>query len=709
MSVTLEQTTEAAFPDRGTTGLRVTAAAGNAGAYVEVNLAAAESNLHVRVMLHPGTLTGGRLVFLRGARGEGAEAFRLTLDPAAGELTLRCFAETTLVAPLGHGPAWRCVEVRVDDAAGVGELWLDGRRRAAATWPPLDRTTAQLRLGGYQKDTAAAGWIALDEWFIADGYIGPVRVEPTSPHADDPRRWLVLYSRDAAESAAWADHYRQHRSVPHANLLGLPLAATETIDEAAFLALREAVGQYLDAHGLGEQVMGVLCGFGVPGYVLRDDGERLALPALLQRLNGALAPADNPWFDEPIATRPRAGDHPAERMTARLDAPSLAEAIDLIDRTLAAEQGDAVTGALWLDAAGAAGHDPTLATALADWGAGLGRQALRLSLVLADPADPDPPSFASVVNDALFWGGWEQGGEAVSFGEATPGRLFAAGLDPTAATGPTLRDSSDGGWLGRAMAGGYLSAAASAGAVGVEALPAIDRFFAALRAGWTVGEAWTLALPRSGSPLFLAGDPLFRPPLPRAGWDLFGPFAGWDDARFDEPIAMLREDERTLPLPPDLRPAEGEAAIYVLRHLDAAGRVEAGLTQVRVTSIDGVAVALPDAAAWPGEADWPVALDGETARIEAIWARPFGIAGVQRLELWQHPDGAEAVLVEAASVSPRASRHRFDVELAPDTPTRFQVRAVGSGGGTRASPWSRPAAVTATAPTTPLHSLEPGL
>ena len=70
MSASLSQTADAAFPDRprsaAGTGLRIDLSAGNDGQTLAVALAAPVDPLHVRLMIRPVDIAGGRVALMRG-------------------------------------------------------------------------------------------------------------------------------------------------------------------------------------------------------------------------------------------------------------------------------------------------------------------------------------------------------------------------------------------------------------------------------------------------------------------------------------------------------------------------------------------------------------------------------------------------------------------------------------------------------------------
>ena len=90
MSVTLSQTTSAAFPDRPDTGghgLRVELSAGLSGQYLSWDCGAEQSIYHVRVMLNPSDAAGGALTIINGRSATGDQMFALRFDADARQVT----------------------------------------------------------------------------------------------------------------------------------------------------------------------------------------------------------------------------------------------------------------------------------------------------------------------------------------------------------------------------------------------------------------------------------------------------------------------------------------------------------------------------------------------------------------------------------------------------------------------------------------------
>lgn len=685
MSITLTQTPDAAFPDRpvsGGDGLLITAAPGDGGAVVAKTLGLSTS--HQRLLFAAQSLAGGRIVLARTVDADGQQTSSVTFDATQRRVNVSV-GDIDLSADLVGHLAWHCMAFGVDQQAGEARLWINGVLQDAAATGATEIVVATVELGAAHRDPGLTGQGYLDEWAVGSDYLPPVLVAPTSAYADDPARWLVIYNTCSEDSCAWVSQYRAARGVPHANLLGLPLSLAETISEAEFTAVKEAIDDYLSDNGLQNQILGVLCGHGVPGYYTHGLlTESVAVH--LQRSDGIELPVGNPLFGQAPA-RPNATNLNGHRITARIDAPTLAEAVARHERAQAVETaglGEGEQATLYLDpvTTGAAGQ--SYMQDMMDWAASVAPQLLRLPMAMTQATDPETEvMFDSIANDGFFWGWRADQPSPGFFGTPAGKRAIGVQLNDVAATAPTLRDAQSANWALKAMAAGYAITAGTSGPVSVSTLPDVARFFEGLRLGWTVGEAWFAASPYVRDGLTLIGDPLMRVPMPRAGWNVYGPFETWADVHYDTPCAAVRDSDRSVTLPATAQLSEGQTGLYILRHVDAKGREERGCTHVRAQLTDGKLVT-PPLAPVLGEAQQ----DGDGWRLAYIWPQRLAESGATQFELLAQAQGqAEQVVAEPTFNG--QSRQLVITHVTTDQPVRYRLRMTGSDGGTTVSNWSR--------------------
>ena len=702
MSVTLTQDEVAGFPERAKpqaagVGLRVVLAAGNDGQYVEHDLGAERSELYVRVLLNSATAASGRVVLMRGLDDGGNETFRVVYNTATRGVSVEPASGTTLTAILSGAIAWHCIEVGVDAGANNATWFVNGVPRDEVTGAFNAGATRRVQLGVIFKDTAAAGELYLDEWAMAETYIGPVLLPPVPPagnHADDPRRWLVIYNTASADSVTWAEAYRAARQVPYANLCGLELPTTELIDTAAYEDMRAVIADYLTRNGLADTVLGLLLGYRVPGYAnLLGEDFIDPTPALLHLDSDFSFFIFNPLAAEPVQ-RPTAANLFGIRLTARIDGAMLADALALITRATNLMQnglGDGSEAAIWLDpyTAIVESDDPVL-TAMAAWSTSLAAMSTRLPLHVTTPTvPPAEPSFSAIHDDGFFWG-WSQPSPPDDFfAEPAGARVFLIQLHPNNATAETLRSGAGSNWMEAAFEAGYAAAAGSSQTHSVGSVPDVGRFFAALRAGWTLAEAWLVACPVLRDALFLAGDPLLVVPMPRAGWNLYGPARRLEEMDFSVPAMMWSITQTSAVLPEALRPPTGEQRVYVLRRVDEAGREERGVTLLRVVNNDGEARLASLDPIWPREAHWPVRVEGGQSRLSIAWDRPMRSVCVAAIALQSQTDDAEVETVEQV-VPTSLQREALCVHALPIGSTCYRFLITDSNGLQSVTPWSAP-------------------
>lgn len=712
MTATLTQTPDAAFGDRpvsGGVGLRLTLSAGDSGALLARPIDPATDPLHVRFLVRFVGSQGGRVVPLRGLAGV-AQAFAAIIDVDAASATLVADDSTPLLtAALPTPIAWHCIELLYDATGERVELLVNGRFVGSAGLPAGAPVVDAIEFGCAFRDAGLTGTIDLDELALATGpataQIGPVVRRPTGAFADDPARWLVIYNLDDADSRSWAATFAAQRDVPHANLLGLSMPLDETIDEAGEAAIRAAIEGYLTNLGLGAQVVGLLFGHGVPGAVQRSDGVVEPLASRLQVPDGTPEWSANPLFA--ASDRPTAGSIGAWRLAARIDGPTLATSNALTNRALAVASTDPQAtppGKLWLDAVTTGTGRATLQEQMIDWSRSPAAGALRLAIERTEPTDPPTDvSFASIDDDAFFWG-WR--GSAVPsgfFGEPGGARAFALQLDDTIATAPTLRAAGAANWARAALDAGYAATAGTTDTLSISALPAAEAFFDALRRGWTLAEAWARATPMRHARQVLIGDPFMVVPLPTAGIDVIGPIDPLAAEPVAEPLARLRDGVDCLDVPASAQPGLNEARRFIVRRIDGRALPDGADRAVTIVGVVGGFALAPALPLWPDHAGWtPQRLDGGI-RVIATWPTTFAAAGVQHVELEARSrDGQSSVV---ASVDVDAAARRVALTTQPAGERRYRLRVIGPSGAALVTPWSAWLAPLVAAPA-PLTALE---
>ncbi|MEM6257273.1 MAG: hypothetical protein AAGI37_03045 [Planctomycetota bacterium] len=681
MTPMLSQPADAGPPGLpGKTAMRVDTALG-AGAVLHA-FDTDQPVLHARWLFRTDTAGAGSIAIAGGIDPAGLSGWQLWLDTDPRQVRLG-IGGAQLVAELPDALAWHCVEVRLDAADHTAGLHLNGVERDAQATPL--NPTRYVWLGAAFPADGFVGTIDFDRWALSTQPIGVPLAKPTADHAGDPRRWLAVYNRTDADSCAWADTYRHRRGLPYANLCGLDLPTSETIGAASFEAMRQQINAYLDDNRLRGQVVGVLLGLNVPGYAdLAGQDTPTPIASYLHTDDPHGLPVVNPLYRGTITQRPTAPDFAGVRLTGRIDAASLADAVAMIDRAdaltadpLAHDQGADLLIDLNPDNPDVG---PVYTQPVADWANGIGSARLRLPKVVYDGAAPTAAS-----NDAVLWGWRDAAPPADFFGPPAGRRAACLQFAPGAEPAVTARDPLAADWLSRALYAGYAYAAAPSRAYSLSALPLPHLFFEALRQGWTVAEAWLVAKPFLRDALQIVGDPLMPVPFPKSGYDVFGPAPRLDAIDFESPLAVLHAGERGLPLAPSDLPDEHSQARYLVRRFDEQGRPDHASASVLV-SIAGGTPFRPAPPAWPTEEGWPALQRGGKSILSAHWPASLRSLGVGSVQL-ESQAGTEPPAT-ANSTTPQAGQRAVSFSIDhPTQPTRYRITAV-QGDAVINTPWS---------------------
>jgi uncharacterized protein (TIGR03790 family) len=685
------QSEAAAFPDRGAVGLRVTLSEGPAGRYLSHDLGADHARLHARLLLRVDETATGQAQIMGAQTATDQAAWGLELDADAAAVHLLVDHATVISQSLPSGLSWQCLEVKLDTNANTAALWINGVLAAEVTGNFNGLAMRYGWLGALAKTPEASGVCDLDEWHLAGEDIGPVIVPATGPYANDPARWLVLYNTNITSAAVWAETYRQRRGVPFANLLGLALPTSETITPADYANLAQAVNDYLATQAVTDQILGILAGHGVPGYV-DDAGALKAVPALLQSARTDLAMLSNPHAGDQHPTRPDAATLNTTRLTARLDGPDreTTEAwLDRADTLIQNGLGDGDAATIFFDPVMSSGVS-YYTDRMRQWADSLDRMRTRLPITRSDDGSAyNDVNFNAISSDAFAWLWPATEPDPSDFFLDPPGRrVLSVQLHSDHPTATTLRDAAVANWIASPAKAGYAATVASSRAYSPSEVPYARPLFEALRRGWTLAEAWFVSVHRLRHALYLVGDPLMTVAFPQAGWDLFGPMDRLSQLNEDTPTYALRDETTTLTLNAADRPAEGETALYVLRRRDAHGRSEAGLTLMRLGQYQAAPVDVPHRPTWPDVAGWSPRLERGQLHFDVTWDRPISQCMIDRVDLSGQVDGQSETTLASQPVPRRAESITLPQPY-PNGTTRYRWRLISPSGLAIVTPWSR--------------------
>lgn len=419
------------------------------------------------------------------------------------------------VAGFGSRPSRR---PRRADAANGGDAGAVGTRRRGA--PPLRWWAPLLTL-----------------FLLGDGVVNaaPAVAAPSAAQV------IVVANRADADSLRVARHYAAARAVPEENIIALKLPLTETITwrefvmhlwqplleqlvrdkwiDAISMALTDSVGRQKYAP-YGHRIAAIVLCRGVPLKVAHDtalagealpfthrgefrtnagsvDGELSLLGVPNYNIN-ALTP--NPLFAN---DRPSEADRRQVVKVARLDGPTVEDALQLVDRALEAER----TGLLGRAYVDLSDRDPVGNA----WLATAARQLVELGFDLAVDRAPETMPVAARCDAPVLYFGWYAADLDGPF--SLPGFRFPPGaiaLHIHSYSAATLRSTS-AGWTAPLVARGVTATVGNVNEPYLQFTHQPHLLLRALARGETLADAAYYALPALSWQAVVVGDPLYRP------------------------------------------------------------------------------------------------------------------------------------------------------------------------------------------------------
>lgn len=402
---------------------------------------------------------------------------------------------------------------------------------------------------------SARGWVSslgalvLGIWASHGGVAKPV--DAAVPESEQV---VVLYNTRVRESRSVAVYFAERRGIPSDRLVGLDCSEPTRITRDQFrkeiveplrrrlqeLGLARFSKQIVPAAGTRpgrvreqlthSEVRYLVLVYGMP-YAILDDPSLSAHVAKeahpLQRQSGAsvesdlmlmpldpdtlAGPAGNPFHSQtnPAAMHPGNGIF----LVSRLDGPTPRHAEELVSKAARAER-DGLWGRAYFDERAIADGSYKRGD---DWIKGAARIVERLGYTTYIDHAPDTIPVGFPFSEVALYAGWYAGNTTGPF--TLPSIEFAPGaiayhIHSFSAADPR---SPTQNWVGPLVG---LGATVTMGCVDepyLEMTPDVERFFARLAEGCTVGEAFAFSLPVLSWQSILVGDPLYRPfrPTPR--------------------------------------------------------------------------------------------------------------------------------------------------------------------------------------------------
>jgi uncharacterized protein (TIGR03790 family) len=378
-------------------------------------------------------------------------------------------------------------------------------------------------LGVGIKAVAALGWCGFAS-----------AIPPAERTADLPDSWLVLYNINSSESVAWVDWYQQQRNIPADHLLGI--ACTLQEDLADLTAVQaEVIGPvrtFLVANPeVAETIMGIVLGYGLPGHygtppINPSVGGFSVADALQDMTDDTLPPGpfdyqggqrgynyDCPTLSGrllPASGRLTKATMAANRyMVMRIDGPTVeaAQALTLRAKVLENPQHSLQGESVSYDY-----YDPAFPSSNHEW------YWLKSAVAAAALADLPWASFEShagaPAHDAFRMAIYKVTGWSAADFEGPDVGSRVLGFDYNSYGAVTLRSpTAQGGlYVPNALAAGYAAAIGATGEPQCCQSPIPGVLLAALREGWTLGEAAYLTNPFNDWMWTAVGDPFLRLP-----------------------------------------------------------------------------------------------------------------------------------------------------------------------------------------------------
>ncbi len=650
---TIVQSADAAFPERGAVGLRLTTAAGDA-AYAQKTVSAsipAGGDYYIGFwfrMRNPGgnyvgivdTEEHEILAYMRSTRllngyfrndAGGYAPFIQTQQLALNQwywLVFRLHRAATSVSADGYGAIY------VDGALAATTANMDNFHRAEVfSW---------LRIGA--SINIHAGMDAdFDEIKIATTYPEPFVPTPLTEYPE-ARRTVVLFRQASADSFAFADYCVSELGVPRSNLCPLPNAtANETLadyatfetevedDLTAWLALNPTVAANCSCF---------LLACGVPGYFTSGGVKHSAVSRLMNYGTVFSSQTDNPLYNPATVARLTKTGLGGKYLCTRIDADTLQHSKDVLDAGLA------VSGLSVLPATDKIFSDET--TYLAS----LSAQHLRIITA----------ALGTFANDAFVWG--DCGTPA--FGAAGSRACFT---DDSADSADTLRATSE---LFDAIVTNLYAAGLGFSSSPDSLVP--GPFFEMLRIGGTFAEALAVAVAHLDYTAVGVGSPVMTVAFGEGGYNVYRGVGGIEDIDWNNPVAYLRIGQDSIAFDQDLLP--GQRYIYAVRTVSPAGAEERNTQVITYVETDEQGNLLPAPLARP--TDLVVDVQQISLLIGFSYCAPLGFSEADGFDVLSDNGTGQLDLDNPVATVERSQNGQFDFETSitrPGVPVLLTVRA----------------------------------
>ena len=675
----MSRTAEAAWPERGSYGLRSTVSGGNV-AYARKDFASAVSSMALgfwfKFPSEP-TWEDGQYFFVARARNASRLGWYVALLSDQGNVCLR------LVVYAGTGGAlyddtyhlkpgrWYYVAIIAawNGSAGTADLYIDGVHRGQAL-RAVDATSNypdQIRMGNPVNCTGQAVTLDFDEIKVRDDTTYPEPYVPT-PANEYPsaERTVVLWRGASDDSRQFGDYCVAALGIPRANLIRLDNASADEVlaDYATFQAeVEDDIATYLGLHPtVAANCSCFLIGYGVPGCFTEAALVHSAASRLMNYGTAFSSGTANPLYNPSTVARLTKTALGGKYLCTRIDTATLAHAKDMIDRA-------AIVSAL----AALADGDKLYSDELA-YRASLPCQRLRcLTAALGTYSD-----------DAFVWG--DTG--APAFDGAGSRACFVDDSDQSALL---LRSGS-------AACREALYAAVYAAALGSShTADTFDAgsFFEMLRIGGTLAEAFIVAISKLDYTPVPVGSPLMTVAFQVSGYNVYRGIGGPEQIDWNNPVAYLRPSEEAISFAQTLLPAQ--RYIYGVRTVSGGGLEERNTHVVTYVEIDGNGNLLPPPLARPEEVTATVQTDGNIL-MGFSYRAPLGYTSADGFDILSDHGTGRLDLENPVATIDEVDDAQCDFEISIEGPQTPLLLAVRPRYEDRTGPLSRTVFVSSSSP-----------
>jgi len=334
--------------------------------------------------------------------------------------------------------------------------------------------------------------------------------------AIDKEQVVVVYNSNDSDSEDFADAYLELHDMADEQKIPVSASSQEIlVDLATFDAqITTPIKTYIDVTLAARNIWAIVLGPGVPGGFY-DGSDIISSTSRVSRLDHTFSKQTaNDLYDRKIFQRFNAIDASFSLICTRIDAPTSAAAITILENSDTLLKQLIVTGDFFFDP-----YSDLLGTDADEYTQSLLSfqenmlSSLNLDTFITTLVDPYVDTVVpSLRDDSFYWGWFTDRGSTSFFRDTNAIRTFFYNADYDAAI--TARSLETRNWCPLALNGGYVATAGSMSNPSVDGFLRPIPFFDALLRGATIGEAMLFATPFVDWTIAFFGDPLMKVSFP---------------------------------------------------------------------------------------------------------------------------------------------------------------------------------------------------